>query len=108
MFEVSRSGYYAWRERAGKEDRCAWLEALIIRCRQLSSQTYGIGRVKRLLENTQHIHVNHKAILRILRKLELLAQARRRRPYTHYKQAVFKYPNLLWRAFVQPNPIGFG
>ena len=104
MFEVSRSGYYAWRKQAGKEDHSAWLEALIIQCQQLSNQTYGVGRVKRWLENTQHIHVNRKAILRILRKLDLMSQVRRRRPYTHYKQAIFKYPNLLQRAFVQPKP----
>lgn len=101
VFEVSRSGYYAWRERAGKENKDAWLEALIIECQRLSKQTYGVRRVRRWLKRVHHVEVNRKAVLRIMRKLDLLAQVRRRRPYTYYKQAVYKYPNLLNRAFTQ-------
>ena len=42
-----------------------------------------------------------------MRKLDLLSQARRRKPYRHYQQAVHKYPNLLQRAFAQPFPNRF-
>ena len=42
-----------------------------------------------------------------MRKLDLLSQARRRKPYRHYQQAVHKYPNLLQRAFSQPFPNRF-
>ena len=45
--------------------------------------------------------VNVKAILRVMRKLNLLSVVRRRRPYTRYQQAVHKYPNLLDRNFDQ-------
>lgn len=102
VLEVSRSGYYAWRKRVSREDRSAWLEALIIECQQRSNQTYGIGRVKRWLEKQYHVRVNRKAVIRIMRKLNLMSQVRRRKPYTHYEQAVHKYPNMLNRAFVQP------
>ena len=42
-----------------------------------------------------------------MRKLDLLSQARRRKPYRNYQQAVHKYPNLLQRAFSQPFPNRF-
>lgn len=42
-----------------------------------------------------------------MRKLDLLSQIRRRRPYIHYKQAVRKFPDLLQRAFEQPLPNRF-
>ena len=42
-----------------------------------------------------------------MRKHDLLAQIRRRKPYVYYKQAVHKYPNLLKRAFDQSSPNQF-
>ena len=42
-----------------------------------------------------------------MRKLDLLAQVRRRRPYTQYKQSVHKYANLLNREFNQSTPNKF-
>ncbi len=101
-FEVSRSGYYAWVKRAEKESRSAWLEALIVQCQQQCNQTYGVGRVQLWLKKFHHVQVNRKAVLRIMRKLDLLSQVRRRRAYTHYKRVVYRYPNLLERVFDQP------
>ena len=106
-FEVSRSGYYAWRKRQSEEPRNQWLINLIVECQQLSKQTYGIRRVRRWLQRREGKTVNLKAILSIMRKMNLLSQIRRRRPYTRYKQAVHKYPNLLKRAFIQPTPNKF-
>ena len=40
---------------------------------------------------------NLKAILRLMRKPNLLSVVRRRRPYTRCQQALHKYPNLLNR-----------
>ena len=51
--------------------------------------------------------MNVKAILRIMRKLNLLSVVRRRRPYTRYHKAVYKYPNLLNRNFDQLQPNKF-
>ena len=47
VFEVSRSGYYAWRKRQGKEAKDQWLVDLIVQCQELCKQTYGIRRVRR-------------------------------------------------------------
>ena len=105
VFEVSRSGYYAWRKRQGKAAKKQWLVDLVAECQQVCKQTYGIRRVLRWIQRQTGKAVNVKAILRVMRKLSLLSVVRRRRPYTRYKQAVHKYPNLLKRCFeqIQPN-----
>lgn len=107
VFEVSRSGYYAWRNRQNREEKDQWLIDLIIDCQQRCKQTYGCRRVRRWIQRQTGRTVNLKAILRIMRKFDLLAQIRRRRPYAHYKQALHKYPNLLQRAFDQAKPNQF-
>ena len=107
VFEVSRSGYYAWRKRQGKEAKDQWLVDLIVQCQELCKQTYGIRRVRRWIQRQAGKTVNLKAILRIMRKLSLLSVVRRRRPYTRYQQAVHKYPNLLNRCFDQTKPNQF-
>ena len=108
MFEVSRSGYYAWRKRQGKPSRDQWLVDLIIDCQQRCKQTYGCRRVRRWLKRRHGKNVNLKAVLRVMRKLDLLSLVRRRIPYRNYQQVVHKYPNLLQRAFAQPFPNRFG
>ena len=105
VFEVSRSGYYAWRKRQGREAKDQWLVDLIAQCQQICKQTYGVRRVRRWIQRQTEKTVNVKAILRIMRKLSLLSVVRRRRPYTRYQQAVHKYPNLLNRCFDQAEAV---
>lgn len=107
FFKVSRSGYYAWRNRQTKEPRDQWLVNMIEECQRRCKQTYGCRRVRRWILRQTGKNVNLKAILHIMRKYDLLSQIRRHRPYTHYKQAVHQYPNLLQRAFEQPLPNRF-
>lgn len=94
LFEVSRSGYDAWRNRQGKEAKDQRPIKLIVDCQQRCKQTYG-RRVHRWRMRQHGKNVNLKAILRVMRKLDLLSQIRRRRPYAHFQQAVHKYPKLL-------------
>ena len=107
IFQVSRSGYYAWRKRQNTEAKDQWLVDLIVECQQKCNQTYGCRRVRRWIQRNLGRKVNLKAILRIMRKLDLLAQIRRRKKYTQYQQAIHKYPNLLQRAFDQQSPNKF-
>lgn len=107
VFEVSRSGYYAWRRAQKKMPRDQWLIDLIVQCQQQCNQTYGIRRVRRWIQRQKGKTVNLKALLRVMRKTNLLAQIRRRRTYTQLKQSVYKYPNLLQRAFEQCQPNRF-
>ena len=105
MFEVSRSGYYAWRNRQDKPSKDQWLVDLIAEGQRISKQTYGYRRIQRWLYTAKHKKVNLKAVLRIMRKYDLLSQVRRRRPYMRYQRALHKYPNLLNRQFEQVKPI---
>ena len=107
VFEVSRSGYYDWRNRQQKEAKDQWLVDLVTACQQQSKQTYGIRRVRRWIQRRTGKLVNVKAILRVMRNLNLLSVIRRRRPYTRYQQTIHKYPNLLNRNFDQAKPNQF-
>ena len=107
VFEVSRSGYYAWRNRQEKTSKDQWLIDLVVECQKHSKQTYGIRRVRRWIRRRAGKTVNIKAVLRVMRKLNLLSVVRRRRPYTRYQKAVHKYPNLLNRDFDQLQPNKF-
>ena len=42
-----------------------------------------------------------------MRKYDLMSVIRRRKPYTVYKQAIYKYTNELKRQFTQPAPNRF-
>ena len=107
LFEVSRSGYYAWRKRQDKPSKDQWLVDLIAEGQRISNQTYGYRRMHRWLNTVKGKHVNLKAVLRVMRKYNLLSRVRRRRPYMHYQRALHKYPNLLNRQFNQPQPNRF-
>lgn len=107
LFEVSRSGYYAWRNQQDKEAKAQWLVDLIMDCPKRCKQTYGCHRVRRWLLRQYGKKVNLKAIRRIMQNLDLLAQIRRRKPYIQYQRSVHKYPNLLQRAFEQTMPNRF-
>ena len=88
-------------------NKAQWLEDLIVECQKSCKQTYGIRRVRRWIQRQIGKLVNLKAILRVMRRLNLLSVVRRRRPYTRYQQAVHKYPNLLNRSFEQAKPNQF-
>lgn len=107
LFEVSRSGYYAWRKRQNKPNKDQWLIDLIVEAQLISKQTYGYRRMHRWLNEIKHKKVNIKAVLRVMRKYNLLSVVRRRRPYMHYQRALHKYPNLLNRQFEQLQPNRF-
>lgn len=107
LLEVSRSGYYAWRNRQEKPSKDQWLVDLITEGQRINKQTYGHRRIQRWLYTAKGKKVNLKAILRIMRKYDLLSQVRRRRPYVRYQRALHKYPNLLNRQFEQAKPNQF-
>ena len=107
VFEVSRSGYYAWRKKQEKTPKDQWLVDLIVECQQQCSQTCGIRRVRLWIQREKRKNVNLKALLHVMRKTNLPAQIRRQRRYTQHQQNVYKYPNLLQRAFEQQQPNRF-
>ena len=106
VFEVSRSGYYAGETGSKKKQRISgWLTWS---WRASGEQADLWHSPRSTLDSAPDWKlVNVKAILRVMRKLNLLSVVRRRRPYTRYQQAVHKYPNLLDRNFDQAKPNQF-
>jgi len=104
FFEVSRSGYYSWVSKLDREDPDSCVAKMISECHQRTKQTYGYRRVKIWLKREYGITINHKAVLRIMNKYNLLAQVRRRRKYIQYSQQLHKYDNVLNRDFKTDKP----
>jgi len=103
-FEVSRSGYYAWVKRREQPDRDETLGNLIRVCQENTKYTYGHRRVKIWLLRETGLVVNKKAVLRLMRKYNLLAQIRRPRPLYQRQQQMKVYENRLSRNFHADRP----
>ena len=103
FFGVSRSGYYAFQKRQGKPEKDQVLAQQIQACQQASRGTYGYRRVQIWLQR-KGIHVNHKAVLRIMNKYGLLSQIRRRRKYRKMGEQLHRYPNILNQHFSSTRP----
>ena len=73
LLNVSRSGYYKWLSRQTKPDRDEPVAELIRQCHSRTRRTYGYRRVKIWLLRETGLVINHKAVLRIMRKYDLLA-----------------------------------
>lgn len=104
FFEVSRSGYYSYIKKMDKPDKDEVLVQHIRNCQERCKKTYGYRRVKLWLERELDKKINHKAILRIMRKYGLLSEVRRRRKYKQMGQNLHKYSNLLNRDFNADRP----
>ena len=99
FFGISESGYYAFLKRHSKKSRDEQLCKYIAQCQQESKYTYGYRRVCLWLRTRAGVHVNHKAVLRVMQKYGLLARVRRKRRYHQYGEYLLEYPNLLHRDF---------
>jgi transposase InsO family protein len=104
FFEVSRSGYYDWLKRQGESDKNEQLASWVRECFQKTKSTYGYRRVVLWIKKYKDSVVNHKAVLRVAEKYNLLAQIRRRKLIRQYSKEINKYPNILDRNFKTPAP----
>lgn len=121
VLEVSRSGYYAWRNRPeslrAQEDRRLLRQ---IRSHYFGSNgIYGAPRIHYLLAE-DGIHVGRKRVARLMRRNGLRAKARRRvKPKGHVADtylvglnrpdpAAVKRPDAVWTADVTYIPCGRG
>ena len=103
-FGVSRSGYYAWRKRKVRPNWDETLAELIRQCQRKTNYTYGYRRVKLWLLYQTGLIINGKAVLRIMRKYNLLAQIRRPRPLYQRLNHFRTYENRLNREFHADRP----
>jgi putative transposase len=104
FFGLSRAAYYAWRQRTAAPDRDASRLVQVLEVYQRSHRTYGYRRITLQLQRQQRI--NHKAVLRLMRKAGIASIARRRRIQTTRaaKVPLHRYPNVLARDFTALAP----
>ena len=108
---VSRSGYYAWsyafEKRALREER-DWEDYLLIKTVFDSKyQKAGYRTIQMNLGNNLNVQMNHKKIIRLMRKYKLVAKVRRTKPYRKLAKATQEHktvPNHLNRQFRQSEP----
>jgi transposase InsO family protein len=103
---ISRSGYYAWVGRLEQVDRDSAGMAAVEAAYQHSRQTYGYRRVTDWLQRRPETYMNHKTVLRLMRKLGIRSVARKRKFQTR-AEAIARlhyYPNQLNRNFNATRP----
>jgi putative transposase len=106
FFSVSRAAYYTWRERSKELDPDLPRMQLIEEAYLASRRTYGYRRIQIWLQAHKGLHINHKAVLRLMRKLGIRSIARKPNPYRASKQTEHRhpYPHHLKRNFQAEEP----
>jgi len=104
FFEVSRSGYYDFIKRMNKPDPDKVVADLIQRCQEKTKNTYGYRRIKIWLFREIGLTINHKAVLRLMNKYNLLSTIRRRRAWVRFGEHLHRYENVLNRKFDADKP----
>ncbi len=104
FFNVSRSGYYDFLRFTETEDKDKQLADMISECQSRCAKTYGYRRVQIWLEREKNIKVNHKTVLRVMNKYNLLSEIRRKRIYISSNSSLHRYGNLLNRDFRAERP----
>ncbi|HAT4226418.1 TPA: transposase [Clostridium perfringens] len=82
---VSRSGYYKWLNKGNIDISYSELENKILELYNKSKKVYGYRRIKVALLREFGIRVNHKKMLRLMRKINIKSVIRKKK---------FKYKNL--------------
>jgi putative transposase len=80
---------------------------LVLEAYERSRKTYGYRRVQIAIERANGIRINHKAVLRLMRKLDIRSVARQRNPYrlrNNRYGSIHTYPNLLRQNFTSEKP----
>jgi len=103
---VSRAAYYAWLKRSAGPDRDLPRMKLVEEAFVASRRTYGYRRITIWIRQKKKITVNHKAVLRLMNKLSIRSQARKRNSYrlSQEQRNIHRYPHLLQRNFQAQKP----
>jgi transposase InsO family protein len=103
---VSRAAYYAWLGKLEQPDADAPHLELVQQAYRSSHRTYGYRRISLWLRQKQGIVINPKAVLRLMRRLNIRSCARRRRFYRSAEELgiIHRYPNRLGRDFAASHP----
>lgn len=107
FFGVSRAAYYAWVKKIDQPDPDQTYLALVQEAYEQSHRIYGYRRITIWLRKHKGVELNHKAVLRLMNKLNIRSLARQRKIYQNLTvgETYHRYPNVLNRDFhaSQPN-----
>jgi transposase InsO family protein len=106
FFGISRAAYYAWVKRLDQADPDAERMEQVQEAYEKSHRTYGYRRITLWLHKQKGVCLNHKAVLRLMNKLNIRSVARQRKTFRKAGKAKIhhQYANLLNRAFVANHP----
>jgi putative transposase len=106
FFGVSRAAYYAWIKRLDQPDPDAERKQLIQEAYEKSHKTYGYRRIGMWIRKSTEQSINHKAVLRIMKLLQIRSIARKRRMFKRMTEleTYHRYDNLLNREFTASRP----
>jgi len=80
---------------------------LVSEAYEQSRKTYGYRRIGIWIRREYGLEINHKAVLRLMRKLNIRSIARKRNPYKQINNrfgAIHTYPNILKQNFRTERP----
>jgi len=104
---VSRSAYFAWVKRMDRPDPDQERMQLVIEAYESSRKIYGYRRIQIWIEREYGVQINHKAVLRLMRKLRIRSVSRKRNPYRLIQNqygSIHTYPNLMRQNFKAKQP----
>lgn len=108
--KVSKSGYYRWLKNTDKTPKDYDDFLLVKEIFQAGKSKYGWRQIRMNLERKKKIIMNHKKIIRIMKKYNLVAKIRRRNPYKAIMKKTAEhrtFENQLDRNFNQIIPHKF-
>ena len=108
--KVSRSGYYKWLQNTGKIDKDNDDYLLVKEIFEDGKSKYGWRQIRMNLERKKKVRMNHKKIIRIMKKYNLVAKIRRKNPYKMIMKKTAEhrtFVNQLDRKFTQTTPRKF-
>jgi putative transposase len=105
FFGVPRASYYAWTKKIGQEDTDRDHIVLVQEAYNASHQVYGYRRIVLWIQQKPALKINHKAVLRLMNKLNIRSRARKRKMYRKLEEigTYHRDPNILNRILLPPD-----
>jgi transposase InsO family protein len=106
FFGVSRAAYYDWVKQMDRPDPDAERMGWVQEAYQKSRRTYGYRRITLWIGKNKGFSINHKAVLRLMNKLNIHSIVRKRKPYKKVTElgTYHRYENVLNRDFRATHP----
>ena len=106
FFRVSRAAYYEWVRQLDQPDPDGKRMKQVQEAYERSHRIYGYRRITFWLQRQKGICINHKAVLRLMNKLNIRSVARKRKVFRSMAKAQIyhHYDNLLNQQFAASRP----